>query len=53
MNLMCAPSAIGNNVAAEIALIAANATATLPVVNFENLPTAGIIMAAANGSIPD
>ena len=42
---------MGNNTAAEIALIAANPTATLPVEIFENFPTAGIIRAAINGRI--
>jgi len=42
---------IGSNIAAEIALIAANPTATLPVEIFENFPTAGIIRAAMNGRI--
>ena len=38
-------------VAVAFALMSAISAATLPVDNFENLPTAGIIIAAANGSI--
>ena len=40
-----------NIVGESVPSITANATAILPVDNFENFPTAGIIIAAANGRI--